>query len=51
MFILAFLAALLGALGLSWKPIAFLLAVCVLCVVVIFLIFKPVKNRKDRYDL
>ena len=34
MFILAFLAALLGALGLSWKPIVFLSAVCVLCVVV-----------------
>ena len=25
--------------------------ICVLCVVVIFLIFRPVKNRKDRYDL
>ena len=25
--------------------------ICVLCVVVMFLIFKPVKNRKDRYDL
>ena len=33
MFILAFLAALLGALGLSWKPIVFLSAVCALCVV------------------